>query len=449
MTGTLSAGDLLLADDTRYDLFRFEAAAGERLAALMASPNFDAYLYLYDAQRQIVASDDDGGGGTDAYLEVEVPAGGTYYLMANAYDVEDVGGYRLQLWRRPAIAWDQAISVDIGERRLGTLDAEDPVLDDGAHFDLYAVELPAEALIRVDLSSMAFDAFLWVYDADHIEVIASDDANGRDASALLRVPSAGRYTVIASSFGAGETGPYELQIDTGLDTDVAVPVAVGDEVDGELTSADGLWVDGTRFDLYTLSGVGDEPLRVTLTSTAFDAYLHALGPGFSTLDEDDDSAGGSNARLTLPPSSDGIYLVVTTYSVGEQGAYALRIEPDEPAGQPLPWDQAQPVAVGVPLEGELSADDPRWEDGTYYDLFAFEGMRGEIVDVRLRSESFDAHLMVYGPDRSLEAVDDDSGDGTDAWVRLEIREDGRYTVMAHSYFEEEVGRYTLIVEAAR
>ena len=72
VTGALTGGDAKAADDEyRYDDYRFEARAGQRLEATLRSDAFDAYLEVYadGAAGEPLASDDDGlGDDTNARL---------------------------------------------------------------------------------------------------------------------------------------------------------------------------------------------------------------------------------------------------------------------------------------------------------------------------------------------------------------------------------------------
>jgi len=450
VVGALSTDDLLLSDDTLYDLYRFDGAEGERMGVLMASSEFDTYLHLYDQEHQLIASDDDSGGGTDAYLELELPETGTYFVMANAFNVDEGGGYRLDLWRRSPIAWDTAEPVTLGGSRLGVLDSADPRMADGAHYDLYAVELPEGALVRVELVSAVFDAFLWVYDPEHAQIASADDVDGHDAALLLSAPIAGRYVIVASSFAPAETGSYELSVASGLDPSWGETVEIGSVDTGSLATTDRLWPDGAYFDLYVLTGSAGEAVAITLLSEAFDAYLYVFDESFHVLGEDDDSGGGSDAALEIViPSSGTLFVVATSYDIGERGPYTLRLETGTGEIMEIPWESAEVIRIGDRVRGDLLEGDGLWEDGTFYDLVAFDGRRGDVVSLSLRSGAFDAFLMVYGPDREPLGSDDDSGGGRDAHLQLGLPSDGRYTIVVNCFFAGGQGEYVLSLDRVR
>ena len=101
---TLTRSDGLV--DGRFaDLYRFEGAKGER-AFVALEAEFDAYLELRpppDGPAGVGPwEDDDGFGGSDAFLEVDLPVDGTYELVVTAYG-QEVGRYTLRLWSAPAL----------------------------------------------------------------------------------------------------------------------------------------------------------------------------------------------------------------------------------------------------------------------------------------------------------------------------------------------------------
>jgi len=99
--GRLEPGDSLMGDSSYADVFLLRPAAGGRVTIQHRSSDFDAYLLLQDADGRTLATDDDGGSGTDSQISYEVRAGRTYRIVANSYGEERrTGTYRLTV--RPA-----------------------------------------------------------------------------------------------------------------------------------------------------------------------------------------------------------------------------------------------------------------------------------------------------------------------------------------------------------
>lgn len=82
------------------DLFHFDGTAGER-ALLALEADFDAYLQLRSPEGTRWRNDD-GFGGRDAFLEVDLPLDGRYELVVTAWG-QEVGDYTLRSWTAPAL----------------------------------------------------------------------------------------------------------------------------------------------------------------------------------------------------------------------------------------------------------------------------------------------------------------------------------------------------------
>ena len=68
---------------------------------------------------------------------------------------------------------------------------------------------------------------------------------------------------------------------------------------------------------------------ITLESGDFDAYLafgRVTNGAWDSIATDDDSAGGTNAKLEVTIGDDGTYLIrANTLSSGETGRYTLKV----------------------------------------------------------------------------------------------------------------------------
>jgi Bacterial pre-peptidase C-terminal domain len=82
--GSLSFTSCQYRDDTFADLYRLQVTTPGNLHIEMDSNSLDAYLELLDDKGNLVDSDDDSGGGTNALLTTMVDAG-TYYVVAKPF----------------------------------------------------------------------------------------------------------------------------------------------------------------------------------------------------------------------------------------------------------------------------------------------------------------------------------------------------------------------------
>ncbi len=101
INGALQAGDCVV--NFRYsDRYTFSGVAGQPIVIEMSAQFIDTYLYLYDANGDLVTSNDDyPGGAGDSRIPptgtFALPATGTYTISATTYDSFSIGGYSLKL----------------------------------------------------------------------------------------------------------------------------------------------------------------------------------------------------------------------------------------------------------------------------------------------------------------------------------------------------------------
>jgi hypothetical protein len=95
--------DGAIGQNQDVDVFRFDGHAGQQVVievfAARYGSSLDSFLTLYNADGQIIASNDDIEGTTDSRIEATLPKAGVYYL--SVIDAHDTGGpahvYRLVL----------------------------------------------------------------------------------------------------------------------------------------------------------------------------------------------------------------------------------------------------------------------------------------------------------------------------------------------------------------
>jgi hypothetical protein len=99
---SLTTTSTLLQDGSRGELWMFEGVADECTEIIMRSTEVDAYLFLRQNVPfgEIVAEDDDSGGGADALIRVRLPATDTYFITTTAATPDQMlGHYTLDLNR--------------------------------------------------------------------------------------------------------------------------------------------------------------------------------------------------------------------------------------------------------------------------------------------------------------------------------------------------------------
>ena len=225
--GSLDTSDCRFADDTFYDAYAFNGAAGQQISITLTSASFDAVVYLLDVNRNILGTNNNGGGGTNARLPstsgfVTLPTTGTYYIVVGAIAPENInadpptGSYTLTLADGgPCPTTPITFGQTVGN---GALAAGDCRLPDETPFDLYTFSGTAGQQVAVSMSSSAFDAHLTLVEAGG-GVLAADDNGGGGTNARIpagsgffSLPATTTYFILARALNSGATGAYTLSL---------------------------------------------------------------------------------------------------------------------------------------------------------------------------------------------------------------------------------------------
>lgn len=344
-------------DQSYYDLYTFNGRRGERIRFTMRSKDFDAYLNVGRTDKsggfESLDTDDDGAGGTDARVELTLPADGAYAIRANTLNAGDSGAYTLQVEQGVAPAPPVLRPIAVGQTVSGDLGGSDPKLDDNSFYDLYTFQARAGDGVTATLRSSEFDAFLVLgrMRGEEFEEIDSDDDNGggSDARVSATLSEAGTYTLRANSLRGDQTGAYTLELASGVVADAeggddehehgttadrpldpnARPIRAGQTVRDSLTARDPEDSDGTYYRDWLYTGRAGERIVVTLRSAAFDSYLQfgkTQAGTFTYMDAQDDRGGGNDSLLAVALPEDGQYVLRVNTISKATGPYSLMLE---------------------------------------------------------------------------------------------------------------------------
>ncbi len=370
---------------------------------------------------------------------------------------------------RPARRAEAQAVIQDGQTVQGQLTANDEKLSDGSYSRMYQYRGRAGDRIRVTLRSRSFDAFLMIGPATNpstSQIVSDDDgAGGNDAQLIYTIPANDSYGIVANTRQAGATGSFTLSVELVSSGGSASggsaaggSIAVGQTVQGELTSSDIRLNDDSYADYYVFSGRAGDQITATMRSRVFDTYM-VVGRWddgrFTSIQSNDDGAGGTDSRVTLTLPETGTYAIrANTLSAGKTGTYTVSLEAGAVDGTPtratsVSVPDAAPILPGQTVQGELSSSDTHLSDDSYADYYAFDGRAGQRVRVTLRSQAFDAY-MVFGrlngsQFTSLES-NDDGGGGQDSQVTYTLPEDGTYAVRANTLRARQTGAYTIGLE---
>lgn len=436
-------------DAYRYDDYRVQLRAGQRLQAELRSGDFDAYLEVYAEGRtsgDSLASDDDGAGsGTNARLRFTPDSDGVYIVRARAFSGLETGAYTLALSERVAPRQPRPGRITVGGDVSGRLTSGDAEDEDGNNFDAYAFRAGAGDRVAVLLESDDFDPTLRIgrmINGAFVQSAQNDDGAGKGLNSYLvfTAPQAGEYVIQAASVGSGAEGDYRLSLEQGPPAPEARTIAIGDEIDGRLDEDSAQSDSGAPADLYRFTGRAGQRVAISLKADDFDSYLELFDASHNSLATDDDGGGELNARLTFVLPEDGDYLIEARGFSDATGRYDLKLEEVAPPPPPTA------LSFGQTVQGELKEGGATDDEGRLFDGYAFAGTEGQRVQAILRSGDFDALLQVGKAGEEFEelAADDDGlRQGTDARLTFTLPEDGDYIVRALPYSGDGKGLYSL------
>ncbi len=343
MSGTLSRTDAKAENDTYFDDYTVRLNADQSVEALMAASAFDAFLRLgrgTGAAFEEIKSDDDSGGGTDARVRFTAPTAGVYTVRANALNEGMSGAYSLRLsaYVAPPPPVTKPIALDAPV--TGTLADGGARLEDGDKlYHQYAFTAAAGDRIKLETQSTAFDSVLQLgrlVGGEFEEVGTDDDGAGdKNARLLQELETAGEYVVRVVGFDRDAAGAYTVSLSR-LPPPAPAPrpkaVRIDQVVRGDLTAGSATFDKFRAYDYYQLSGRAGQVVTVVLRA-AFDAYLDVgvMSPaGFAVVKSDDDSGGGTNAKVDFKFERAGSILIrVSPLQGGATGPFTMTVEGGE------------------------------------------------------------------------------------------------------------------------
>ena len=388
--------------DADAAFWTFDGPAGQVVRITAASDSFGTVVRLLSPDGRELATDDDGGPGSNSFLETVLPAAGRYLVRVSAYD-GGTGPYEVAV--RPAPV--EALDIDtVASSELGDADAA-----------FWTFDGPAGQVVRITAASDSFDTVVRFLSPDGRE-LATDDDGGPGSNSFLEtvLPAAGRYLVRVSAYDGG-TGPYE----------VAVRPAPVEALDIDTVASSELGDADAAF--WTFDGPAGQVVRITAASDSFGTVVRLLSPDGRELATDDDGGPGSNSFLETVLPAAGRYLVRVSAYDGGTGPYEVAVRPAP----------VEALDIDTVASSELGdADAAFW---------TFDGPAGQVVRITAASDSFGTVVRFLSPDGRELATDDDGGPGSNSFLETVLPAAGRYLVRVSAY-DGGTGPYEVVVRPA-
>lgn len=440
VTGTISHARF-------FQQYSFNGAAGDRVVITMEalSGNLDPLLLLGDSALNLIAEDDDSGGGFNARLEVTLPADGVYIVEATRYGQDSeagqsTGDFRLTLLVDQGRGRTQDELAGIfAPLRFGNTSRG--LLSQADRFRLFWFYAQGGDRVAVrSVLSAGMKATLVLYDPAFAEL--QRDPAGQVVEADLA--ATGIYFIGLALAEDSPAGTYAVRL-TGSASDITagdealLPLVYGDAMRGSLD-------DDHPADRYSFEGHTNDQviIRMQAVDRGLDPFLYLYGPEGEIIGQDDDGAGAPDAELAVVLPADGRYTVVASRFGGASGAsaggYTLTLEgagvndvttEGRNAGEALPADFQNLPRVRY---GDVITD--RLDNIVPYRAYVFQARAGDTVEITMQTTQGDLDPILRLLNDRLETLaehDDISAANKNARLTLAIPADGYYAILASRY----------------
>lgn len=246
--GSLAPGDSKLSTGEFYDTYNFEGRKGQTVQIRMTSSALDPYLGLHLGDKNL-KENDDAATGEGALITATLEEDGTYTVFATSYKPGEQGDYLVVLEGGGAGGGVSSGVASSSGPVHGTLASGDDTLDSGEYVDKVEYPCAAGAHVSARVTSSDFDTYVGL-DVPGQDRKENDDASS-GAGALVEgvVSQAGTCTVFVTSYKAGETGAYTLEVTgfgrsgtSGPPTSATSGDALGPDIEAALHA----WVDAFK-----------------------------------------------------------------------------------------------------------------------------------------------------------------------------------------------------------
>lgn len=343
-SGELTSGDATDGDKQFYDEWRIRATAGEQLSITMASDAFDTKLRATLPDGTILSNDDDPWTAetTDSRIDLTMPSTGEIRLRAASYRAFGTGAYTIRTVPTAELQTASAQAapsrpIAIGQTLSATFDGDATMGRNGHHAQRYSFAGRQGQRLDIRAGSSDFDTRIALSNGEDFSVANDDDATASEATLNSRVlatlPADGEYSVMVTTYGAGETGAYQISVapnsgglaDSEAQGAGATRLAFGNAFTEALGKNDDALGSGEFVDRYAFTGRRGQPVTVDYSSEDFDTYLIVRSPSGSQIDIDD-TGESLNSRFEQVLEEDGLYTILaTSYAPGAAGRYRLAL----------------------------------------------------------------------------------------------------------------------------
>jgi hypothetical protein len=316
-TGTLSASSCrsLLG---LSDIYTLTLPAAGALSLDLNTSNFTGQVAVRDSKDNLIVLNQDVEGLGNSHISATLPAG-SYTVVAG--DTSGSGAYQLvSAFTASAIApctFAQPLALNGGY--IQNLGPSSCFGANGQPMDQYQFTLPNDGTIAAVMMSDQFDSYLMLTDSTGNVLRSDDNSYGYNDPLIVQFLPAGTYQLTARAVSSTVGGLYQVNLPASLGPRPVFcgskgALAVGGSISGTLAFTACQYTDATFADVYQMTLAADTTIDLRLNSGDFDAYLVVLDAKGNLVAQDDDSGGGTNARIQQMLTAGNYYVFAKPFA---------------------------------------------------------------------------------------------------------------------------------------
>jgi hypothetical protein len=286
-----------LTEDLPTIAYAFEAVQDQVITINLVSEDFDCYLTLQNADGEVLATDDDGGGDLDSEItSFSIPADGEYYILAQSYASSqggvEPGAFTLSIEEASTSLLEYGMSIE------GELTEREPFV----YYNFRGNQ--GDTVLITMIGDTGLDSYLSLYRGTDTStlLISNDDGAGNLHSLIgpYSLPADGIYTLEATSFSRAAPGTFTLTIERAE----VILLEYGDSVEGGIEEQRPFLYyqfEATAGDIVDVLAEGGAEVGTSLVLT---------GPSGFQLGYSDSYSGADPVLNDLLLSEDGTYTIL-------------------------------------------------------------------------------------------------------------------------------------------
>jgi len=221
----------------------------------------------------------------------------------------------------------------------------------------------------------------------------------------------------------------------------------GNAIAASLTASDNTLPDGSYYKAYQFQGQAGQSVVIEMRGNNIDPYLVLFDASGRKVAEDDDGAGGKNARLKVTLPSTGKYtLYANSYEIGKTGSFTIAGSLSNNFTAESTGDRR----ILLQKNGVLGTQSRVLaRDGSFFDAFSFNGQAGQVVQIELISSDFHPYLVLFSPNSRVLQENNGLPSRKQATMTLELPFTGTYRTIVNAFDRTGKGSYKLTVQRVR